>query len=116
MHTLQRGLVRVIYIYIYILYIYHPTITTTTTTSTIITTTTTTTTNHYYYYYYHTLTTTTTTTTTTTGTGWLETILENIETGNADAREIPMLEEISRSIEGHTICALGDAAAWPVQG
>ncbi len=46
----------------------------------------------------------------------METILENIEVGNADAREIPMLEEISRSIEGHTVCALGDAAAWPVQG
>lgn len=30
--------------------------------------------------------------------------------------QVPMLEEISRSIEGHTICALGDAAAWPVQG
>ena len=30
--------------------------------------------------------------------------------------QIPMLEEISRQIEGHTICALGDAAAWPVQG
>lgn len=42
--------------------------------------------------------------------------MERIETGEADAREIPMLEEISRSIEGHTICALGDAAAWPVQG
>ena len=39
-----------------------------------------------------------------------------METGNADKREIPMLEEISRQIEGHTICALGDAAAWPVQG
>jgi len=39
-----------------------------------------------------------------------------IETGDADKREIPMLEELSRSIEGHTICALGDAAAWPVQG
>jgi len=34
----------------------------------------------------------------------------------ADPREIPMLDEISRSIEGHTICALGDAAAWPIQG
>jgi NADH dehydrogenase (ubiquinone) flavoprotein 1 len=39
-----------------------------------------------------------------------------MEHGNADKREIPMLEEITRSIEGHTICALGDAAAWPVQG
>mmetsp|Transcript_23843 Transcript_23843/g.28670 ORF Transcript_23843/g.28670 Transcript_23843/m.28670 type:complete len:94 (+) Transcript_23843:3-284(+) len=34
----------------------------------------------------------------------------------ADKREIDMLEEITRQIEGHTICALGDAAAWPVQG
>ena len=36
--------------------------------------------------------------------------------GKADLEEIPMLEEVSRQIEGHTICALGDAAAWPVQG
>lgn len=50
------------------------------------------------------------------GTGWLESILERVESGEADVREIPMLEEISRSIEGHTVCALGDAAAWPVQG
>lgn len=50
------------------------------------------------------------------GTGWLETILKRMEVGDADKREIPMLEEISRQIEGHTICALGDAAAWPVQG
>mmetsp|Transcript_4936 Transcript_4936/g.8804 ORF Transcript_4936/g.8804 Transcript_4936/m.8804 type:complete len:517 (+) Transcript_4936:143-1693(+) len=50
------------------------------------------------------------------GTGWLEEILIRIEEGKGDAREVPMLEEISRSIEGHTICALGDAAAWPVQG
>ncbi len=46
----------------------------------------------------------------------MEQIMERIETGEADKREIPMLEEISRGIEGHTICALGDAAAWPVQG
>jgi len=50
------------------------------------------------------------------GTGWLETILLRMETGEAEMAEIPMLEEISRQIEGHTICALGDAAAWPVQG
>jgi NADH:ubiquinone oxidoreductase subunit F (NADH-binding) len=37
-------------------------------------------------------------------------------TGDADEREIPMLDEITRQIEGHTICALGDAAAWPPQG
>jgi len=50
------------------------------------------------------------------GTGWLEEILIRMERGEGDVREIPMLEEISRQIEGHTICALGDAAAWPVQG
>ena len=38
-----------------------------------------------------------------------------MEKGEADTREIPMLEEITRAIEGHTIRALGDAAAWPVQ-
>ena len=36
--------------------------------------------------------------------------------GNADFAEIDMLEELTYQIEGHTICALGDAAAWPVQG
>merc|ERR1712087_744119 len=50
------------------------------------------------------------------GTGWMESVMKRIENGEADKREIPMLEEISRQIEGHTICALGDAAAWPVQG
>mmetsp|Transcript_11616 Transcript_11616/g.22863 ORF Transcript_11616/g.22863 Transcript_11616/m.22863 type:complete len:208 (+) Transcript_11616:926-1549(+) len=50
------------------------------------------------------------------GTTWMEDVLKRMENGNADAREIPMLEEISRQIEGHTICALGDAAAWPIQG
>lgn len=41
-------------------------------------------------------------------------ILERVKLGNADLGEIDMLEEISQQIEGHTICALGDAAAWPV--
>lgn len=50
------------------------------------------------------------------GTGWLEQILTKLEGGEGDVREVNMLEEISRQIEGHTICALGDAAAWPVQG
>jgi NADH-ubiquinone oxidoreductase-F iron-sulfur binding region len=40
--------------------------------------------------------------------------LIRMENGEADKREIPMLEEVTRQIEGHTICALGDAAAWPV--
>lgn len=50
------------------------------------------------------------------GTGWMEEMLVRMEKGDADMEEIPMLEEVSRQIEGHTICALGDAAAWPVQG
>jgi len=50
------------------------------------------------------------------GTKWLEDVLVRVEEGRAKKQEIPMLEEISRQIEGHTICALGDAAAWPVQG
>jgi NADH-quinone oxidoreductase subunit F len=37
-------------------------------------------------------------------------------TGEADPAEIDMLYDVSRQVEGHTICALGDAAAWPVQG
>eukprot|EP00761_Pharyngomonas_kirbyi_P012473 gb/GECH01012500.1/.p1 GENE.gb/GECH01012500.1/~~gb/GECH01012500.1/.p1 ORF type:complete len:486 (+),score=87.81 gb/GECH01012500.1/:1-1458(+) len=50
------------------------------------------------------------------GTGWMMNILDRFVEGNAKSEEIDMLEEISRQIEGHTICALGDAAAWPVQG
>jgi NADH dehydrogenase (ubiquinone) flavoprotein 1 len=50
------------------------------------------------------------------GTGWLVDILTRIKYGNADLAEIDVLEELSYQIEGHTICALGDAAAWPVQG
>jgi NADH-quinone oxidoreductase subunit F len=36
--------------------------------------------------------------------------------GEAEPQEIDMLEDVTRQIEGHTICALGDAAAWPIQG
>jgi NADH dehydrogenase (ubiquinone) flavoprotein 1 len=50
------------------------------------------------------------------GTGWLWSILERMKVGNAALEEIDMLQEITKQIEGHTICALGDAAAWPVQG
>lgn len=50
------------------------------------------------------------------GTGWMMDMLSRIQKGNADFAEIDMLEELSYQIEGHTICALGDAAAWPVQG
>lgn len=50
------------------------------------------------------------------GTGWLVDLLTRMREGNADFAEIDMLEELTYQIEGHTICALGDAAAWPVQG
>ncbi len=50
------------------------------------------------------------------GTGWMWRVLERIAKGEASHREIDMLLDVSKQIEGHTICALGDAAAWPVQG
>jgi len=50
------------------------------------------------------------------GTTWLYNLMKRLETGNAEIAEIDMLDELTRQIEGHTICALGDAAAWPVQG
>ena len=50
------------------------------------------------------------------GTQWLVDILERIKEGRANYSEIDMLYELTKQIEGHTICALGDAAAWPVQG
>jgi len=50
------------------------------------------------------------------GTGWMQKILRRFIIGDAKKEEIDMLWEISKQIEGHTICALGDGAAWPVQG
>jgi len=50
------------------------------------------------------------------GTGWMHRVLDRMAKGQADVEEIDMLLEVSYQIEGHTICALGDAAAWPVQG
>jgi NADH-quinone oxidoreductase subunit F len=50
------------------------------------------------------------------GTGWMWRVLERMERGQAEKREIDLLFEVTKQIEGHTICALGDAAAWPVQG
>lgn len=50
------------------------------------------------------------------GTTWLSKVMHRFVRGDADKEEIDMLYELSRQIEGHTICALGDAAAWPVQG
>ncbi len=50
------------------------------------------------------------------GTGWMWRVLERMAKGQAEVEEIDMLLEVSHQIEGHTICALGDGAAWPVQG
>eukprot|EP01092_Planopodium_desertum_P003583 TRINITY_DN16636_c0_g1_i1.p1 TRINITY_DN16636_c0_g1~~TRINITY_DN16636_c0_g1_i1.p1 ORF type:complete len:115 (-),score=9.22 TRINITY_DN16636_c0_g1_i1:36-380(-) len=50
------------------------------------------------------------------GAPWLYNIVDRMVSGDATLEEIDMLEEISYQIEGHTICALGDAAAWPIQG
>jgi len=50
------------------------------------------------------------------GTGWMWRVMERMVKGEAEIEEIDMLLDVSTEIEGHTICALGDAAAWPVQG
>ena len=50
------------------------------------------------------------------GSGWLARVMERMVKGEAEISEIDMLEDVTKQIEGHTICALGDAAAWPVQG
>ena len=50
------------------------------------------------------------------GTGWMWRVLERMARGEAEKSEIDKLFDVSKQIEGHTICALGDAAAWPVQG
>ena len=50
------------------------------------------------------------------GTGWMWRVMERLREGNADIHEIDMLWDVTKQVEGHTICALGDAAAWPIQG
>jgi NADH-quinone oxidoreductase subunit F len=50
------------------------------------------------------------------GTGWMWRVMTRMVEGRAEASEIDTLEQVTRQIEGHTICALGDAAAWPIQG
>ncbi|MBN8920179.1 MAG: NADH-quinone oxidoreductase subunit NuoF, partial [Rhizobiales bacterium] len=50
------------------------------------------------------------------GTGWMWRVLSRMAEGRAQKREIDMLLEVTTQVEGHTICALGDAAAWPIQG
>ncbi|MCE7885983.1 MAG: NADH-quinone oxidoreductase subunit NuoF [Alphaproteobacteria bacterium PRO2] len=50
------------------------------------------------------------------GAGWMWRVMMRMVQGNATVEEIDMLWDVTKEIEGHTICALGDAAAWPVQG
>ena len=50
------------------------------------------------------------------GMGWMWRVLTRMAEGRAHKREIDMLFEVTKQIEGHTICAFGDGAAWPVQG
>ena len=50
------------------------------------------------------------------GTGWMWRVLTRMADGRAEIREIDMLLDVTKQVEGHTICALGDAAAWPIQG
>ncbi len=50
------------------------------------------------------------------GLGWVWRVMERMALGNASVAEIDMLLDVSYEIEGHTICALADGAAWPVQG
>jgi NADH-quinone oxidoreductase subunit F len=50
------------------------------------------------------------------GTGWLWRVMTRMAEGSAEHREIDMLLEVAGQVEGHTICGLGDFAAWPIQG
>jgi len=50
------------------------------------------------------------------GTGWMMRVMDRLVRGEAEVEEIDMLINVTKQIEGHTICALGDAAAWPIQG
>jgi NADH-quinone oxidoreductase subunit F len=50
------------------------------------------------------------------GTGWMMRVMDRLVTGEAEPEEIDMLLDVTKQVEGHTICALGDAAAWPIQG
>jgi NADH-quinone oxidoreductase subunit F len=50
------------------------------------------------------------------GTGWMWRVLTRMQKGDAEMHEIDLLLDVAGQVEGHTICALGDAAAWPIQG
>jgi NADH-quinone oxidoreductase subunit F len=43
-------------------------------------------------------------------------VMDRLVRGEAEVEEIDMLFQVTKQVEGHTICALGDAAAWPIQG
>ena len=50
------------------------------------------------------------------GTGWIMRMMRKLVDNKCTIEEVNLLEEVTKQIEGHTICALGDAAAWPIQG
>jgi NADH-quinone oxidoreductase subunit F len=50
------------------------------------------------------------------GTGWMWRMMERLREGDAEVPDIDKLQDVTKQVEGHTICALGDAAAWPIQG
>lgn len=50
------------------------------------------------------------------GTGWMWRVMQRLVKGDAEPHEIDDLLDVTKQVEGHTICALGDAAAWPIQG
>ncbi len=50
------------------------------------------------------------------GTGWMWRVMMRLVRGEAKVSEIDELLDVTHQIEGHTICAFGDAAAWPIQG
>jgi NADH-quinone oxidoreductase subunit F len=50
------------------------------------------------------------------GTGWMWRVMERMAVGDAEPAEIDLLLDVASDVEGHTICGLGDAAAWPIQG
>ena len=50
------------------------------------------------------------------GTGWMHRMMQKLIKGHISPEQLELLENVTKQIEGHTICALGDAAAWPIQG
>ena len=50
------------------------------------------------------------------GSGWMWRMLERMAKGEASREEVDMLMDVTKQIEGHTICAFGEGSAWPVQG